>query len=79
MQRNWRDDAICQQIDQEVFFPERGRGLNEAKRICALCEVKQECLAAALDEERGLKRDYRFGVRGGMSPHARAGMEGVAA
>ncbi|SHW54241.1 WhiB family transcriptional regulator [Mycobacteroides abscessus] len=79
MQRNWRDDAICQQIDQDVFFPERGQGLNEAKRICALCEVRQECLDEALEDERGIKRDYRFGVRGGMSPHARALMDKAAA
>ncbi|SKU46519.1 transcriptional regulator [Mycobacteroides abscessus subsp. abscessus] len=78
MQRNWRDDAICQQIDQDAFFPKRGQNPTGAKRICALCDVQNDCLSEALDDERGLTREYRFGVRGGKTPNARANMDRAA-
>lgn len=53
--RDWRDSALCAQVDLEIFFPEKGGNLGIAKGICARCPVKTECLMAALSRhERGI-------------------------
>jgi WhiB family redox-sensing transcriptional regulator len=62
---DWQERALCAQTDPEAFFPEKGGTTREAKQICLGCEVKAECLAAALDG------DERFGVWGGMSERER--------
>ena len=51
---NWRDDAACLHADPDLFFPIAAVGpgvdqIDEAKRICAACPVRQPCLAWALD------------------------------
>lgn len=53
--------ALCAETDPEAFFPEQGGSTAAAKAVCALCEVRLECLenALALNEE--------FGVFGGMT------------
>lgn len=45
---NWRVKALCAQVGPELFFPERGRGPQEAKQVCARCEVREPCLEFAL-------------------------------
>lgn len=47
---NWRDAAACRTVDPEVFFPFPGdtRGQDAAKAVCAVCPVRDECLAWAL-------------------------------
>lgn len=70
----WWHLAECQYVDTEMFFPEKTEGgatTAMAKRICAVCEVKTECLEAALQEERGMGRQVRYGVRGGETPNSR--------
>jgi WhiB family transcriptional regulator, redox-sensing transcriptional regulator len=62
---NWRDLALCAQTDPESFFPEKGESVRPAKRVCAACEVRAECLQDALD------RGERFGVWGGLSERER--------
>jgi hypothetical protein len=42
-----------------------------AARLCAGCPVIEECLAAAMEEERG-SADNRQGIRGGLGPISRA-------
>jgi WhiB family redox-sensing transcriptional regulator len=59
--KNWQDLAACQYTDPEVFFPVKGGTSAPAKRICAACAVRMECLEFALDN------DERFGVFGGTS------------
>ena len=47
---HWEDRALCAEIDPELFFPEtRGASPRDARRICAACEVRAECLAYALE------------------------------
>lgn len=58
---DWYKDAICPQVDQSIFFPEKGGSTHEAKRVCAGCPVIQQCLNAALE------RGESHGVWGGMS------------
>jgi transcriptional regulator with XRE-family HTH domain len=57
----WVRDALCAQIDQEMFFPEKGSNSREAKRICLGCEVREKCLEFALEH------DIDYGVFGGLS------------
>ncbi|MEU4673953.1 WhiB family transcriptional regulator [Amycolatopsis sp. NPDC023774] len=62
---DWQERALCAQTDPEAFFPEKGGSTREAKRICLGCEVKDECLEAAL------AHDERFGIWGGLSERER--------
>lgn len=61
----WQDQALCAQTDPEAFFPEKGGSTREAKRVCASCEVRAECL------EYALANDERFGIWGGLSERER--------
>ena len=62
---DWRDRALCAQTDPEVFFPDKGESTTPAKRVCAGCEVRTECLQDALDHGE------RFGVWGGLCEEER--------
>jgi WhiB family redox-sensing transcriptional regulator len=62
---HWADSALCAQTDPELFFPGKGGTSAPAKRICAACPVRAECLQDALD------RGERFGIRGGLSERQR--------
>ena len=61
----WRDSALCAQTDPEEFFPDKGGTTRHAKRTCAACTVRTECLQYALDHGE------RFGIWGGMSERER--------
>jgi len=61
----WQADSLCAQTDPEAFFPEKGGSTRDAKRICASCEVKAQCL------EYALQNDERFGIWGGLSERER--------
>lgn len=61
----WQERALCAQTDPEAFFPEKGGSTREAKAVCAVCEVRDECL------EYALQHDERFGIWGGMSERER--------
>ena len=62
---DWQERALCAETDPEAFFPEKGGSTREAKRICAGCEVRAECL------EYALAQDERFGIWGGLSERER--------
>jgi WhiB family redox-sensing transcriptional regulator len=57
----WRDDALCQQVGWEPFFPPKGGRSNAAKAICASCPVQAECLEYAVTSFQ------RHGIWGGKS------------
>jgi WhiB family redox-sensing transcriptional regulator len=61
----WQSDSLCAQTDPEAFFPEKGGSTRDAKKICASCEVKAQCL------EYALENDERFGIWGGLSERER--------
>lgn len=61
----WQSDALCAQTDPEAFFPEKGGSTRDAKKICATCEVRAQCL------EYALANDERFGIWGGLSERER--------
>ena len=62
---SWQRDALCSQTDPEAFFPEKGGSTRDAKRICAGCDVRTQCL------EFALANDQRFGIWGGLSERER--------
>jgi WhiB family redox-sensing transcriptional regulator len=64
-QRDWRLEAVCAEVDPELFFPERGDRALAAKRICAGCPVRVECLsfALAINEPRGVWGGIAAGER----------------
>ena len=59
----WEDRARCAGEDRELFFAAQP---HEAKRMCAVCPVSDDCLAFALASEPN-GRTYRHGVFGGMT------------
>ena len=61
----WMDHARCRTLSPGEFFPSDGVGVEVAKRVCAECAVKTECLEYALT--------YRIdhGVWGGCSERER--------
>ncbi len=62
----WRDEALCAQTDPETFFPEVGVSPRAARRVCAACPVRADCLTDALH-----RRDMTHGVLGGLTPNER--------
>ena len=65
---NWRDDALCADADPEAWFPEEDNGApTEARRICAMCPVRAECLEFAMDNHRIAS----YGIWAGTSEYAR--------
>jgi WhiB family redox-sensing transcriptional regulator len=56
-----RAEALCAQVDPEVFFPEQGGTTTDAKKVCARCPIRERCLEVAM-----INRE-RFGVFGGLS------------
>ncbi len=57
----WREDAACRGLDTDIFFPDTQEDAEEAKAICAICPVREECLEYAL----ATRQDD--GVWGGMT------------
>lgn len=62
---DWRELALCTQVDPELWFPEVGENPRQAKLICGWCEARTECLAFAL------RANEQHGVWGGLSPWER--------
>jgi WhiB family transcriptional regulator, redox-sensing transcriptional regulator len=67
---DWRSLGACRQEDPELFFPvaQTGPGLvqlDQARAICARCEVRAECLDFALETVQD------HGVWGGKSEDER--------
>ncbi|WP_082096519.1 WhiB family transcriptional regulator [Demequina gelatinilytica] len=63
---DWQADALCAQVDPEVFFPGKGGSTREAKWICSRCDVREKCL------EWAIANDISGGTIGGLSDRERA-------
>jgi hypothetical protein len=59
------DDAPCQTVDPEIFFPDPtdNAGIEKAKTLCGSCsqEVKTKCLSFALTNK------IHYGIWGGLT------------
>ena len=60
----WAARAACKGTDPDALFVQ-GAAQNRAKRVCAGCPVRTECLSDALDNR------MEFGVWGGMTERER--------
>lgn len=75
---DWRHKAACLTEDPELFFPVGNTGpalqqIEEAKKICQRCEVRERCLSWALEAGQD------HGVWGGMSEDERRAIKRRAA
>ncbi len=75
---DWRHRAACLTEDPELFFPIGVTGpalaqVEEAKKICMRCDVREECLQWALENGQD------HGVWGGTSEDERRSMKRRAA
>lgn len=70
MDYDWLPFANCREVPTEIFFSDVAGSAGHQKRaikvLCEPCPVRKQCLAAALWEERGMQKNNRFGVRGGL-------------
>jgi WhiB family redox-sensing transcriptional regulator len=67
---NWRSAGACLSADPDLFFPISSAGpaerqIAQAKKICAGCGVRRECL------EFALSHDQVYGIWGGTTPEDR--------
>lgn len=62
---DYTDFANCRGVDPDLFFPERGASVKEAKDVCRGCVVREDCL------ETALTNGEKFGIWGGMSERER--------
>jgi WhiB family redox-sensing transcriptional regulator len=69
----WQNEGLCKNQDTNNFFleenlrgPQKAQKVLNAKKICAPCPVKQQCLEHALNVP-----EY-YGVWGGLSEEERA-------
>ncbi|MFD3537538.1 WhiB family transcriptional regulator [Streptomyces sp. NPDC058664] len=74
-QEPWQIHAACAKpdVDPRVFYPHevgRRRWFDVAKRVCARCPVRRECLEVALDRREA-------GVWGGLTASERYRMRQV--
>lgn len=54
---DWREHAVCRQVDPEMFFPKPGSGASEVKaviQICGRCPVRPYCLEEGWTEHYGI-------------------------
>lgn len=53
----WRDYAACLEFPPDMWFPEKDDPTQDAanaRRICATCPVRNQCLEAGLPERYGI-------------------------
>lgn len=61
----WMQQAVCKDTSPGKFFPTDSVSLEAAQRVCAMCEVRVECLEYALNNR------VEHGVWGGSSEQER--------
>lgn len=69
----WMRDALCAQVEPDLFFADAKDGVEAARAICERCPVTDECLAYALGNGE------RHGVWGGKDRRERAALRRDAA
>lgn len=72
---DWRNEAACLN-HSAVFLPRKDNDADTAtaKRICAICPVKEACLENAMAYESG-DEWRRAAVQGGLTPKERANLQ----
>lgn len=62
---SWQDHSACLGLNPDLFFPERGDNGREAKKVCAVCTVRDSCL------EYAIRARFHEGIYGGMTSRDR--------
>ncbi|MEX2292364.1 MAG: WhiB family transcriptional regulator [Acidimicrobiales bacterium] len=62
---DWMPRGLCAALPPSTFFPSDGAGVEEARKICSGCPVKEQCL------EHALEHRIDHGVWGGCSERER--------
>lgn len=57
---SWEERAACRGADVDLFFSADERDQQQALAFCAICDVRQECLEAAITNGEA------FGIWGGL-------------
>lgn len=65
---DWQAKGLCRGVEPEVFFPISEEDAWRAKEICAVCSVREQCLAFSLTNRE------RYGVWGGVTEKERLDM-----
>lgn len=65
MATDWMEAGKCKDLPPSLFFPSDGVGVDVARKICAECAVRLECL------EYALYHRIDHGVWGGASERER--------
>ena len=65
MDREWVNESACKGLDPTIFYPATDEEAEEAKEICAVCPVQEECLEHAIGH-----REHN-GVWGGATERER--------
>ncbi|HEY7824133.1 MAG TPA: WhiB family transcriptional regulator [Acidimicrobiia bacterium] len=65
---DWVEQALCAQVDPELFWPEQVNGsqTKKAQEICMRCPVIDRCLSYAIESNQVQ------GIWGGLTPQVRA-------
>ena len=62
-QNAWMARGACRNYEPSVFFPSDGVGVDRARKICATCNVTEDCLEYALAEPHRPRRlGWRLGA-----------------
>jgi len=61
----WQYRAACRGADPDLFFPQQGESADPARRVCARCPVRAQCL------EYALANAIWHGVWGGLAERER--------
>jgi WhiB family redox-sensing transcriptional regulator len=62
---HWQEHAACYGLDAEIFFPTTEEEAGLALSYCAVCPVRETCLAWAV------RNGERYGVWGGTTEQQR--------
>jgi hypothetical protein len=64
---NWQNKGACRGSERNIWFSQRGenKAIQEAKRICNTCPIKQKCL------EYALYWNEQYGIWGGLTVRER--------
>lgn len=70
MARDWRHEAVCRDVDPDLFYPVGTDGpamlqVAQAKAVCRRCPVVSQCLDWALEHGEN------DGIWGAMTPDER--------
>lgn len=69
---SWVDDALCAQVDPDLFFPDKGASSTavQAQMVCRVCPVRNPCLEYAVSNKE------QHGIWSGTTAKVRAKIGG---